>query len=187
MLKGGKQLSIDRENFKKVFSNNIFKEGVKVKGMRKVSKVMECSSFQFNDELEKDFRKPKVVTVGEALGFPVKRRISIEGTLMQVDDVADGINYKRRRTELQEGTSKISLKLWGKESEQSIPQIGSTERVTAVYVFEYNGIKELNSSNDTSIENFSESCADELAATIVKNLQRAAIARRREAERRSRQ
>ncbi|XP_033109866.1 uncharacterized protein LOC117111092 [Anneissia japonica] len=72
----------------------------------KTSKVLaRVSDFPVCMETVESFIKPEVVSVAEARGSPVKRRMSVCGDVVEIGEFVDGHAYKRRSLQLEDGGS----------------------------------------------------------------------------------
>ncbi|XP_063968626.1 uncharacterized protein LOC135157340 [Lytechinus pictus] len=111
-----------------------------------------------------DFITPPKVTVSEARGSPKKKRLSVEGNLIEVGVLTETPDYKRRQLKLAEPGDDghiISLTLWG---EQAVADITPGLQVCCSAVIrEENGLR---ASPSTKIEFKNEIWLDGIVAGI---------------------
>ena len=115
------------------------------------SMAMECSTFAFPPAIEHEFYHPTLVSVQEALVSPHKRRINLQGTISEVSDVLQTENSKRKIIKLTTNGDSFAVKLWEKQTDTLIPDLGADVEITCIQVTEFKGAKEANSTEITTI------------------------------------
>jgi len=115
------------------------------------TKVAGSSAFAYNEDVVNDFSKAKIVTIAEAIGSPLKRRLSITASVITAQPEKCGKGWKRRDITVADDNGQVMIKLWGDKATKKLC-VGQRATFRNLRKEEYNSQKYLASTNETELE-----------------------------------
>ncbi|XP_033102157.1 uncharacterized protein LOC117105197 [Anneissia japonica] len=118
---------------KRVLLTNVVRSPscLRITGMTKV--ITKVCDFPVDMEAVEAFIKPNVVSVAEAKGSPLKRRLSVCGDVVEIGDYVESPSCKRRSLKLEEDGTNVDVVLWGEAAcESRLIESGDKVTITAL-------------------------------------------------------
>ena len=110
------------------------------------SKVFKTSAFAVDQAVVDNFMHAPMVSIAEALGSPAKRRLSIEGKVVNVSPKKQSQGWTRTDVLVADAQQRICCKLWNVEFDVNH---GDVCALTNLVLDEFNDQKSLNSSDES--------------------------------------
>ncbi|XP_011664560.2 uncharacterized protein LOC115929382 [Strongylocentrotus purpuratus] len=126
-----------------IITHVVGKGGPSLRLLANATVFSEVVDFDVNKEAVDSFIRPKSVSVSEARGSAPKRRMTVEGDVIEVGQLVESGSYKRRVITLRQlgddDTQSIPITLWGESASQDVAE-GLSVLVTAV-IRDANGLQ----------------------------------------------
>eukprot|EP00057_Strongylocentrotus_purpuratus_P025170 XP_011679644.1 PREDICTED: uncharacterized protein LOC105445601 [Strongylocentrotus purpuratus] len=142
-----RQSILNMEKGKRVIITQVLKYPGSARLTPKSKVISNVAAFEYDVEAMNEFVRPATVTVAEARGSAKKRRLSVEGDVVEVGGCVTTTEYSRRSLQIEGAGSKIEVVLWGEAAVRDYA-ISKKIVITALVKEE----RRLSSTPSTSIE-----------------------------------
>ncbi|XP_071944537.1 uncharacterized protein [Antedon mediterranea] len=96
--------------------------------------MTKVANFNVDMGVVNNFIRPEVVSLSEAKGSPQKKRISVQGCVVEMGEYVCTDSYKRRSIWLGNGDTKMEVVLWGEAAASTFDLVANEVIITAVVV-----------------------------------------------------
>ncbi|XP_038073306.1 uncharacterized protein LOC119741570 [Patiria miniata] len=116
------------------------------------TRIFYTAPFPIAQEVEDSFFHAKKVTIPEAVALPKDTRVSMRGVIEAVSPVKEGPSYSLQSLDLVDNTrnKKITVNLWGRNSEVQIPPSGTEVTVENLLTDSYQDRVVLKATQETT-------------------------------------